>query len=170
MRFSSGVVSTTVFALVVAALSGCGSSYGSTADKRIDRCADRLAANATSTSLSKEQVRRYARVTYCERWDKPGWVYDDGALSISVVQLRKTSSECVSTKPGGPIRTVPCATLPSAPILDCAVLRHIRRSEVRAYLAEVRKKIAEARPVGFGGRSTPVRCDNGMPLADLGVP
>jgi hypothetical protein len=164
---ASGAV---VLALVAVALGGCGSRGGPKADTRIDRCADRLAAGSAPTSLSEEQLRRYARATYCVPFDERGWVYDDGALSISVVRSRRArTGECASLRPDGSTRTVPCATLPPSPVLDCGVLRHVRRSEVRAYVAEVREKRAAARPAGVGV-GTPVRCDDDTPLRALGVP
>jgi hypothetical protein len=87
-------------------------------------------------------------------------VYDDGALSVNAQRwlARGGSEMCATATPGGKTTTIPCEQ-PRAgeePI-DCAVLRFVRRSEVRKYIAELQRRGS-------------VRCDNGTPLAALGVP
>src|SRR5687767_1247159 len=63
---------------LLAALAGCGSDNG--ADTRVDRCVERLLANAEGGET--DAARDYARRTYCGQFASRGWVYDDGALSI----------------------------------------------------------------------------------------
>jgi hypothetical protein len=61
---------------------------------------------------------------------------------------------------GQPPKVVPCKLVRSSTgvlTIDCGLLRFVRRSEVRNYL----------RPLQAGG---PVACDEGIPLAKLGVP
>jgi hypothetical protein len=152
--------------LVVAAvaLSACASGEGearngkdaSTADARIESCIDRLLRNANSQDTS---IRSYVRKTYCERFEQNGWIYHDGALRIAAHTWLEEGGTCATQSEGEPPRTVPCDELegPGPRRLDCAVLHHVRRSEVRAYIARRQ-------------RQGPVECDDGSPLESLGVP
>jgi len=155
-------------AVVLAAvvLSGCGSSsdqeretapsgHGESAGAaRIERCVKRLLEHAEVRSASTEEgLRRYIRDTYCARFERRGWIYDDGALSIAV----QTWLTCRPTERAH--GQVPCD-----PFLDrrtrrieCALLRYVRRSEVATYLNRLRN-------------DGPVVCDDGSPLDELGVP
>jgi hypothetical protein len=152
-------------ALVVLTLAGCGSDSGEARgdQPRVERCVDRLLQGVRPEDLAStgtDEARRYVRVTYCARFESRGWVYDDGALSIAAHRWLEGSGseECGTVREDGQSETVPCEELepPEGPkLIDCAILRHVRRSEVRHYLAELRPD---------------VECDNGTPVEQLGVP
>jgi hypothetical protein len=135
-------------ALALAA--GCGSASD---DARVDRCVDRLLTGAASDPRSSDAARDYVRRTYCDRFERNGWVYHDGALAIDAQQWLDEGGECASGSEGMPTRTVPCDEVGGR--ADCALLRHVRRSEVRRYVAE---------------REQPFACDDGTPIDELGVP
>ena len=107
------------------------------------------------------KARGYVEKTYCERFEREGWIYADGALSIDAHTwlLESGSEECGIAEADGRSRTVPCEQLERAEPepLDCALLRHVRRDEVRAYFDGL------GRPAGLA-------CDDGTPLDELGVP
>jgi hypothetical protein len=154
--------------ILVAALSACGSSSSKRHDQtptsassspaaasRIKRCVGLLLRNATLTAANTAAAHRYVRNTYCARFENRGWVYEDGALSISAeIWLR-----CRASTRGEPSQNVSCATdqVGGVQTLDCALLHDVRRNEVRAYLDLLQK-------------TGPVKCDDGAALEDLGVP
>ena len=162
------------------ALAGCGSSADGAGDDgeppvsagaAVERCTERLLSDAELEELTAEEqetVRSYTESTYCARFAARGWVYDDGALSIDAYTwlAEGGEEECAEAEgtpgeePAGSERTVPCDEVDAGEdeTIDCALLRHVRRSEVRAYLDEL----------GERGRS--VECDDGTPPADLGAP
>jgi len=170
-----------VAAALALALAGCGSSADETGDDgagpasagaAVERCTERLLSDAELEELTPEEqeaVRSYAESTYCARFAERGWVYDDGALSIDAYTFLAEGgeeecgeAEAESTpgeEPAGPARTVPCDEVDAGEdeTIDCALLRHVRRSEVRAYLDELQRS----------GQA--VECDDGTPLADLGA-
>jgi hypothetical protein len=151
--------------LVVAAGCGSSASESKTDEARVERCTERLFERARfdeSSEASREWTRRYIERTYCARFEREGWVYGDGALRIDAHLWLESGYACAAAtaEPGGETRTVPCAELDEGqgpPVLDCAILHHVRRSEVRAYVAELK------------GDSRPVECDDGAPLDELGV-
>jgi hypothetical protein len=132
------------------ALAGCGSE--SSDESRVGRCTERLLSGAEGESTN--EARDYVRRTYCAPFESRGWVYEDGALSIDAQKwLEEGGSEvCETAGEGGESVTVPCE---ESRTLDCAMLRHVRRSEVRKYVAELRRD---------------VECDDGTPFEQLGVP
>lgn len=140
---------------------GAGEATPPDADK-IERCTDRLLTNADDPRAAKaNDARQYAERTYCSPFAERGWVYDDGALSINAYRwLTAAGSEsCSSAEAGEPARTVPCDELaPPGQLeeLDCALLHHVRKSEVAQFLSETRPR--------------PARCDDGTPVIELGVP
>lgn len=150
-----------VLAIVLTAVNGCGSSDGDSptaaASVRVERCVDRLLSRAVRSPGDEESARAYARTTYCERFERNGWVYVDGALRIAAQKWLEEGGTCEVGTAEEPARTVPCAEFEDRQRLDCALLHHVRRSEVRGYLAELR-------------REGDVACDDGTPLAELGVP
>jgi hypothetical protein len=105
------------------------------------------------------QARRYVRDTYCARFDENGWVYADGALSIEAQKWLDARATCTASDAGDSVTTVPCTTTEAAStqVLDCAVLHIVRRSEVRDYIDRLKM-------------SSPVECDDGTALDDLGIP
>ena len=53
------------------------------ANSRVERCVDRLLQHArTQDAPDKAIARRNVRRSYCARFEKEGWVYEDGALRI----------------------------------------------------------------------------------------
>jgi hypothetical protein len=136
-------VRTLVATALLIALAGCGSNAGESS--RADRCTDRLLAGAESTRAA----RSYVRNTYCDLFASRGWVYEDGALSVDAQRwlVEGGSQECESET-----GTIPCE---ESTVIDCALLRHVRRSEAQDYLATL-------------GRE--VECDDGTPVEQLGVP
>ncbi len=158
--------------LLTATLAACGSSSGETGDRappadrrataaagRTESCVERMLQRATAQDASEEDLRRYARDTYCARFERNGWIYEDGALSIAAHLWLEEGGTCATGSEGEPTRTVPCEEArPGGPRrLDCALLHQVRRSEVRDYVARLRREGA-------------VECDDGTPLDDLGVP
>jgi hypothetical protein len=150
-----------------AMVSGCGSggsdetpSSAPVAATRIERCVDRLPRDTTTQAADEEQTRRYARKTYCARFEANGWVYEDGAVSIAAQTWLDHGAACARGTEGEPARTVPCEverTTGGDETLDCALLHIVRRSEVREYLVQRAMNGA-------------VKCDDGTALDKLGVP
>jgi hypothetical protein len=143
-------VRTLVATVVLAALAGCGSNNG--AESRVDRCVERLLTNAEGGESGA--ARDYARRTYCGPFASRGWVYEDGALSIDAqTWLVEGGMEiCETAGEDGQSVTIPCEDESRA--INCAMLRHVRRGEVRQYLAQ--------RP--------DLECEDGTPVEQLGVP
>ena len=164
-----------------AVLAGCGTSGGEQRDgvtsterdstaaaAHINKCVDRLLSRSTTGGGSEEQVRRYIKDTYCAPFEQNGWVYEDGALSIAAQRWLDNGGTCersaattAATTSGSsgsdrePTLTVPCEQ--TTRIIECALLHHVRRTEVMAYVAELQ-------------RDRDVHCDDGTPLEELGVP
>ena len=150
-------------ALVVA---GCGSSGDSggnpassgeattAANPRVEKCVELFFARATSDEI---EVRRYIEGTYCSRFERKGWVYEDGTLSIAAYLFLAGggSEKCASAEAAD---TVPCGEPPGEGpvVLDCAVLHVVRREEVQRYVRELE-------------RHREVSCDDGTPLERLGA-
>jgi len=159
--------------LIAVLLAGCGTSGdeprdGATltdrdspaATARISKCVDRLLSRSTTGGGSEQQVRRYAKGTYCVPFEQNGWIYEDGALSIAAQEWLVSAGECATGSDTEPTRTVSCEQGnddAATRIIDCALLHHVRRTEVMAYVAELQRD---------GG----VHCDDGTPLEELGVP
>jgi hypothetical protein len=157
--------------LVIAA--GCGSgedagqNAGASGDpsaeavSRLERCVERFLERAESDGLAEADVRRYIESTYCSRFEREGWIYDDGTLSIAAYLYFEEggAEECVTAEAGEETETVPCEELEGGdgPLsLDCAILHVVRRDEVREYVGELE-------------RSREVNCDDGTPLDRLGA-
>jgi hypothetical protein len=156
-----------VVLISTATLSACGSHSGRQAgpapptNSRVERCVDRLVAGSNVTSAAgTEMVRRYARDTYCSRFEQKGWVYEDGALKIAAQRWLQNGGTCAEGVAGQPAKVVPCKVergTDGVLTIDCGLLRFVRRSEVTTYL----------RRLQAGG---PVACEQGIPLPKLGVP
>jgi hypothetical protein len=159
------------FAMLIfaSALSACGSGSGERGDEaqstpaatsRIERCVDRLLQAATTREANKEVTRRYVRNTYCARFEKDGWIYEDGALSIGAQRWLDEGATCAKSGEGALTKTVSCQEERLAAgdrTIDCALLRVVRRSEVRNYIKRIRSSGA-------------VECDDGSALDELGIP
>jgi hypothetical protein len=154
-----------VIAAILVVIAGCdsqgdGGSRDSAAvglPSRVDRCTQRFLQRVEGAPT--EEAERYARVTYCEPFERRGWVYDDGTLGIDAYLHVASAGTCASAKPGEPARTVPCEDLERGhgpQMLDCALLHFVRRSEVTKYVEGLQQ-------------SREVACDDGTPLADLGA-
>jgi hypothetical protein len=159
--------------ILVATVSACGSDSNGPRDdtpssatttpaavSRIERCVDRLVRDTTSQNAADEDaVRRYARKTYCARFDENGWIYEDGAVSIAAQTWLDQGAMCARGSEGEPTETVPCdvdRTTGGVQMLDCALLRIVRRSEVREYIDRLETNGA-------------VECDDGTAVDELGV-
>ena len=137
-------------ALVLLALAGCGSD----GEQRLaERCTERLLNSVNAQGA--DDARSYVRRTYCEPFASRGWVYEDGALSIDAQHwLDEAGMEvCETAGEDGESVTIPCED--ESPSINCAILHHVRRSEVREYVAQLRRDVA---------------CDDGTPVEQLGVP
>ena len=99
-------------------------------------------------------VRSYTQHTYCDRFAKRGWVYEDGTLSIKAHLWLLNGYACSESSNGGHAVTVPCK--PSFDPLECGLLHFVRKAEVRAYLDKLTK-------------THHVTCDDGTPLDKLGA-
>jgi hypothetical protein len=147
--------------ILAATVSACSSGNDSSAvNSRVERCVDRLMQHARTEDLpNKELARRYVRRTYCGRFEREGWVYEDGALSIGAQTWLEHAGRCASATAGEPAKTVPYQPdrRGGVRIIECALLRVIRRSEVRDYIEQLRTK-------------GPVECDDGTAISELGVP
>src|SRR5213075_697921 len=98
---------------------------GGASNSRIDRCVDRLMQNAPALKAGAEaQTRRYARDTYCARFENKGWIYADGALSIEAQKWLDAGATCAVGTAARPATTVACATaaMGGTQVLDCALL------------------------------------------------
>ena len=164
-----------VLALAALALAGCGTTAEGESERggapaaqgsAVERCTDRLLRNAELEELGEEEAeatRRYVESTYCSRFAERGWVYDDGRLSIDAFTWLARAGEeaCAEAGKGqeGAAVTVPCdqAAGEGGIVDDCALLKHVRASEVREYLDTLERR--------YGS----VECEDGTPLADLGA-
>jgi len=151
-----------VSALILVAVAGCSLNgnepSGPIATSRVERCVDRLLARAElgdASEAERQATRRYTRVTYCAPFAREGWIHGDGALSIDAYLHVRRGMTCAESPSLESSTTVPCEDRED-PVLDCALLHHVRRSEVVTYFAKhpaYREK----------------RCDDGTPLGDLGA-
>jgi hypothetical protein len=158
--------------VILFVVAGCGSgedagqdagAIGDTAAEaasRVERCVERFLERAASDGLAEADVRRYVEGTYCSRFEREGWVYEDGTLSIAayVGFAESGSEECERAEVGEEAETGPCEELEGdGPlVLDCAILHLVPRGEVREYVGELE-------------RSREVSCDDGTPLDRLGA-
>ena len=101
-------------------------------------------------------LRRYVLRTYCRRFAANGWVYADGALSIKAQTWLVQGARCATSSTSGRTQTIPCQAVEDG-VMDCGMLRFVRRREVRAYIAKLERR-------------GPVSCDEGISPAALGVP
>jgi hypothetical protein len=163
------------FAMLIfaGALSACGSGGGERRDEaqstvrrspaamsRIEGCVDWLLQAATTRGGSEEEVRRYVRNTYCARFERKGWIYEDGALGIAAQRWLDEGARCARAGEGEPTRTVSCEEERRAAgdrTIYCGLLRVVRRSEARDYIERIRSN---------GARE----CDDGSALDELGIP
>jgi hypothetical protein len=144
--------------LVLVAAAGCGGgAEPEPGAARVDRCTERFLDGIESEGLpedDREAARRYVERTYCSRFEREGWVYEDGTLSIDAhVWATVEAGQCAAGAVGEDPVTVPCE---EGDLLDCAILHHVPKEEVRAYVEGL-------------GRSGRVECDDGTPVHELGV-
>jgi len=157
-------VTRAVLLLAVVVAAGCSLGREEAEASRVDRCVDRLLSRATPETLTPERravAERYARETYCERFEREGWVNEDGTLSIDAHRWLVDGMRCAVGGDGEPDREVDCEELAERerdPMLDCALLHHVRDEEVQAYVREVERR-----------RGVEPECDDGTPVDELGV-
>ena len=94
-------------------------------------------------------------------FDRKGWVYADGTLSIAAHLYVLNSGVCAERDRGSGGSTTTTTTTECDPAdlldpLECAVLHYVRKDEVRAYIRKLKRKQS-------------VSCDDGTPLDKLGA-
>jgi hypothetical protein len=141
---------------VVVIAAACGTDETGASD-RVELCIDRLLSNARNASAATDEARAYVRKTYCETFVANAWVYADGALAIDAQRWLDEEASCAVGSEGEPTRTVPCGEINDPARADCAVLRHVRRDQVRAYIED------------RGGEKR-FACEDRTPITELGVP
>ena len=99
-------------------------------------------------------VRSYVERTYCDRFARKGWIYEDGTLSIKAHLWLMNGYVCGSSTSDGKPVTVPCK--PSYDPLECGLLHYVRKAEAQAYIHDL-------------SRTHRVTCDDGTPLDKLGA-
>jgi hypothetical protein len=158
-------------AVILFVVAGCGSGEDADQDAggsgdasaeaaaRVERCVERFLESAAPDESEEADVRRYIESTYCSRFERGGWVYEDGTLSIAAYRAVAEGYECATAEAGEEAVTIPCEELEGGDgplVLDCAILHLVPRDEVREYVGELE-------------RSREVSCDDGTPLDRLGV-
>jgi hypothetical protein len=146
---------------VLLALAGCGGERKAAqptveASPRAERCTQRILDRVSGDN--GEEARAYIDRAYCVPFDRKGWVYPDGTLSIDAHLYVLHSGVCAegSSNPGGSTTTTACDPADLLDPLECAVLHYVRKDEVRRYLRKLK-------------RTQTVRCDDGTPLDKLGA-
>lgn len=145
-----------VVAAIVLLESGGGSAAS---ERRIAKCTERMVRRvdlARNPTLSESVARQYVERSYCEPFDKRGWIYPDGTFKLAAY-LRSYS--CAMGEPGQASHRAPCKSLDNRAgtvLLDCGFLRFVRKSDAQRYIASLTRPSA-------------VKCDNGMPLAHVGA-
>ena len=76
-------------------------------------------------------------------------------MSIDAQKWLVHGARCAASTGGG-TTTIPCEAVENA-TMDCGMLHYVRRTEVRAYIAELERR-------------GPVSCDDETLLGNLGVP
>lgn len=155
-----------VLALLSVVAVGCSFGGDGAEASRSDRCVDRFMQRVEPGRDDDEQrpvIERYVRVTYCDRFAREGWVYEDGTLSIDAQRWLVDGVACSAgdgeTGDGETLRGEECQRLAAEggdPTIDCALLHHVRKGEVQAYLRDLQRR-------------RPVECDDGTPLDELGA-
>jgi hypothetical protein len=153
VRIATGIA---LVLLGVVSLTGCGSTDESEASESplVAQCVHRMLERAEGKP--KRLVREYLRRTYCEPFEKSGWVHPDGTISIRAHEWLLGAGTCERVEG---TTTMPCDSRATqeAPLLECGLLHFVRRSEVRVYLADLQRRRGK------------VRCDDGTPFDELGV-
>jgi hypothetical protein len=146
---------------VLLALAGCGGEKTAALPKveaspRAERCTQRILDRVSGDNGPK--ARTYIAGVYCVPFDRKGWVYADGRLSIAAHLYVLKSGVCqeASGTPGGSTTTTKCDPADLLDPLECAVLHYVRKDEVRTYIRKLK-------------RTHSVSCDDGTPLDELGA-
>src|SRR5207237_5994455 len=95
--------------ICAAALTACGShgrhaGPASPSNSRVERCVDRLVAGTNAASAGRVLVRRYARETYCNRFQQKGWIYRNGALKLAAQLWLQNGGTCAQGVAGQPAK------------------------------------------------------------------
>ncbi|SRR6266508_1787312 len=145
---------TVVAPLLVAAVVGAlvFATQGGGAPARVRRCTERIISQTKAADVSRGTLKRYVERGYCRPFDRRGWVYADGRLKL---EAYTRSGKCSESAAGGRSRPVPCEQAEHG-ILDCGLLRFVRRREAQRYIARLRSK-------------GPVECDDQTPLEKIGA-
>ena len=146
-------------------LAGCGGEEKAAqptvqASPRAERCTQRILDRVEGDNGA--EARAYIDRVYCVPFDRKGWVYPDGTLSIAAHLYVLNSGTCAESSVSGGSTTTTTTTPTKCDRadllnpLECAVLHYVRKDEVRAYLRKLERKQS-------------VRCDDGTPLDELGA-
>ena len=156
MRYGLAIV-------VLLVLAGCGGEKAAQptveASPRAERCTQRILDRVSGDN--GEKARAYIDRVYCVPFDRKGWVYSDGTLSIAAHLYVLHSGTCAESSVSGGSTTTTTTSTKCDPAdllnpLECAVLHYVRKDEVRAYIRKLQ-------------RTQTVRCDDGTPLDQLGA-
>ena len=146
---------------VLLALAGCGGEKKATqptveASPRAERCTQRILDRVSGDNGA--EARAYIDRAYCVPFDRKGWVYSDGTLSIDAHLYLLNSGVCSAgtSEPEGSTTTTTCDPADLLNPLECAVLHYVRKDEVRTYIRKLKRKQS-------------VECDDGTPLNELGA-
>ena len=150
---------------VLLALTGCGGEKQAAqptieVSPRAALCTQRILDRVSGDN--GDNARAYIERVYCVPFDRKGWVFADGRLSIAAHLYVLNSGTCEeSTGSGSSTTTTSITTTPCDPAdlldpLECAVLHYVRKNEVRAYIRKLQRKQS-------------VSCDDGTPLDTLGA-
>jgi hypothetical protein len=142
--------------LATVSLSACGATKEEAAGESplVAKCVHRMMERTDGPPT--RVVQDYIRRTYCDPFAKSGWIHSDGTISIRAHEWLLESGSCEKVEG---TTTTPCDSraLNEAPLLECALLHLVPRSEVRPYLSDLERRRGK------------VRCDDGTPLDELGV-
>jgi hypothetical protein len=151
---TTGGIALALLALVLLTACGSAKEKGAGESPLIAQCLDRMLEQVDGPRTPI--VREYLRRTYCVPFAKHGWVHADGTISIEAHEWMLSQRTCVSEQDGVTTKCDPREGM-EAPVLECALLHLVRRSEVQSYLEDLQRRRGK------------VECDDGTPLDQLGV-
>jgi hypothetical protein len=146
-----GVVIPLAAAAIVAAI--VVPTQGGQASGRVGRCTERLMRVAEAGDYPRAALERYAERIYCRPFDEHGWVYPNGTFKLAAYTQTGTCSS--QSAGGGPSRRGRCDRIENG-VLDCGLLRFVRRPEAQRYIEKLRRR-------------GPVECDDKTPLKKVGA-
>jgi len=146
-----GVVMPLAVAAIIAAV--VVPTQSGQASGRVGRCTERLMRVAEVGDYPRAALERYVERSYCSPFDERGWVYPDGKFKLAAYTQSGTCSR--QSASGGPSRRVRCDQIEHG-VLDCGLLRFVRRREAQRYIERLRRRES-------------VECDDKTPLEKVGA-